>query len=97
MSPSDWACEETGAKDNLWLNLSTGHIGSGRPIWDGEKNIGGNGSALRHFEATGACRRGRLACRSESCGGLTVSAICSQTQHAGSQSLSCSRVYVRTS
>lgn len=52
-NPDDWVCEETGVRDNLWLNLSTGFIGSGRPIWDGEKNIGGNGSAMRHFEATG--------------------------------------------
>ncbi len=90
-NPKDWRCEETGATDNLWLNLSTGFIGSGRQVrtdvfggaclgarggwgtacgrsdqpagtvcarrprrcaqnWDG---TGGNGSALRHFEATG--------------------------------------------
>lgn len=45
-----WKCDETGVSDNLWLNLSTGNIGSGRPQWDG---TGGNGAALRHFEATG--------------------------------------------
>lgn len=28
--PSQWACAETGVKENLWLNLSTGTIGSGR-------------------------------------------------------------------
>jgi ubiquitin carboxyl-terminal hydrolase 5/13 len=33
------------------LNLGTGHIGSGRQNWDGS---GGNGSALRHYEATGS-------------------------------------------
>lgn len=52
--PSDssrWACAETGVKENLWLNLSTGVIGSGRQNWDGS---GGNGAALRHFEATGS-------------------------------------------
>jgi len=36
--------------ENLWLNLSTGHIGSGRKNWDG---TGGTGAALNHFEATG--------------------------------------------
>ena len=25
-----WQCDETGTKDNLWLNLGTGFIGSGR-------------------------------------------------------------------
>ena len=28
--PSTWVCEESGARENLWLNLSDGHIGSGR-------------------------------------------------------------------
>lgn len=50
-NPKDWKCEETGATENLWLNLSTGFIGSGRKNWDGS---GGNGSALRHFQATGS-------------------------------------------
>lgn len=31
-SPDSWECDETGAKDNLWLNLSTGFIGSGRQV-----------------------------------------------------------------
>ena len=48
--PASWKCDETGVTDNLWLNLSTGFIGSGRANWDGS---GGNGAALRHFEATG--------------------------------------------
>ncbi|CAL5228914.1 g12137 [Coccomyxa viridis] len=48
--PSLWVCDETGVKENLWLNLSTGFIGSGRQNWDGS---GGNGAAMRHFEATG--------------------------------------------
>ncbi|KAK9828649.1 hypothetical protein WJX72_001313 [[Myrmecia] bisecta] len=48
--PSQWRCDDTGVTENLWLNLSTGHIGSGRQNWDGS---GGNGSALRHYEATG--------------------------------------------
>jgi hypothetical protein len=30
--PKAWKCEESGATDNLWLNLSTGHIGSGRQV-----------------------------------------------------------------
>ena len=30
--PSKWQCNETGVKENLWLNLSTGFIGSGRPV-----------------------------------------------------------------
>ena len=30
--PSQWACDETGATENLWLNLSTGFIGSGRQV-----------------------------------------------------------------
>src|SRR3546814_3470010 len=38
-------------KENLWLNLSTGHIGSGRRNWDG---TGGTGAALHHFEETGS-------------------------------------------
>lgn len=49
--PTQWACEETGVKENLWMNLSTGFIGSGRQNWDGS---GGNGAALRHFESTGS-------------------------------------------
>ena len=31
-NPSDWQCAETGVKENLWLNLSTGVIGSGRQV-----------------------------------------------------------------
>eukprot|EP01026_Neomeris_dumetosa_P037322 TRINITY_DN3020_c0_g1_i1.p1 TRINITY_DN3020_c0_g1~~TRINITY_DN3020_c0_g1_i1.p1 ORF type:complete len:892 (-),score=138.68 TRINITY_DN3020_c0_g1_i1:1653-3944(-) len=49
-NPADWVCDFTGVKDNLWLNLSTGRIGSGRQLWDGS---GGNGAALQHFEETG--------------------------------------------
>eukprot|EP00877_Chromochloris_zofingiensis_P014486 jgi/Chrzof1/9291/UNPLg00258.t1 len=48
--PSDWKCDETGVTDNLWLNLSTGHIGSGR---ENPFGTGGNGAALRHFQNTG--------------------------------------------
>jgi len=27
-----WKCDETGVQENLWLNLSTGFIGSGRQV-----------------------------------------------------------------
>jgi len=47
---STWACAESGMKENLWLNLSDGHIGSGRRNWDGS---GGTNGALNHFESTG--------------------------------------------
>ena len=30
--PSLWVCDESGVKENLWLNLSTGFIGSGRQV-----------------------------------------------------------------
>ncbi|KAI7836344.1 hypothetical protein COHA_009767, partial [Chlorella ohadii] len=50
MDPKQWRCEESGLQENLWLNLSTGHIGSGRANWDG---TGGTGAALKHYEATG--------------------------------------------
>jgi len=46
--PKLWRDAETGAADNLWLNLSDGYIGGGRKNWDGS---GGSGSALRHYEA----------------------------------------------
>eukprot|EP01024_Parvocaulis_polyphysoides_P005654 TRINITY_DN11410_c0_g3_i2.p1 TRINITY_DN11410_c0_g3~~TRINITY_DN11410_c0_g3_i2.p1 ORF type:complete len:429 (-),score=62.14 TRINITY_DN11410_c0_g3_i2:330-1571(-) len=49
-NPNDWVCDFTGVKENLWLNLSTGRIGSGRQLWDGS---GGNGAAMQHFEETG--------------------------------------------
>ena len=49
-NPKDWKCEESGMTENLWLNLSTGYIGSGRRYEDG---TGGTGAALRHFEETG--------------------------------------------
>lgn len=50
MDPKQWRCEESGLQENLWLNLSTGYIGSGRANWDG---TGGTGAALKHYEATG--------------------------------------------
>lgn len=49
-NPKHWNCEESGMTENLWLNLSTGHIGSGRKMWDGS---GGTGAALTHYEETG--------------------------------------------
>eukprot|EP00177_Eucheuma_denticulatum_P007462 GFKZ01013584.1.p1 GENE.GFKZ01013584.1~~GFKZ01013584.1.p1 ORF type:complete len:858 (+),score=140.23 GFKZ01013584.1:137-2710(+) len=48
--PKQWKCEESGMTENLWLNLSTGYIGSGRRNWDGS---GGTGAALSHYEKTG--------------------------------------------
>jgi len=48
--PKTWRCAESGFSENLWLNLSTGYIGSGRRNWDGS---GGTGAALRHYEETG--------------------------------------------
>lgn len=48
--PRQWQCEESGMTENLWLNLSTGHIGSGRKLWAG---MGGTGAALKHYEETG--------------------------------------------
>ena len=69
MDPSQWVCEESGMKENLWLNLSTGYIGSGRkvhprhsPSIDMTRKLvpvqnwdgsGGTGAALSHYEATG--------------------------------------------
>ena len=47
--PADWVCEESGMRENLWLNLSDGHIGSGRRQWDGS---GGTNGALTHYEVT---------------------------------------------
>mmetsp|Transcript_22548 Transcript_22548/g.49850 ORF Transcript_22548/g.49850 Transcript_22548/m.49850 type:complete len:835 (-) Transcript_22548:225-2729(-) len=47
-NPADWRCEVSGDTQNLWLNLSDGHIGSGRRFWDGS---GGSNGALDHFEA----------------------------------------------
>lgn len=48
--PKTWVCEKSGAKENLWLNLSTGYIGGGRKFWDGS---GGSGAALEHYINTG--------------------------------------------
>jgi hypothetical protein len=31
-NPADWRCDDTAVTENLWLNLSTGHIGSGRQV-----------------------------------------------------------------
>lgn len=44
--PKDWVCEKSGATENLWLNLSDGHIGGGRRFFDG---TGGSNGALDHF------------------------------------------------
>ena len=47
--PKDWVCEESGMRENLWLNLSDGHIGSGRRQYDGS---GGTNGALNHYQET---------------------------------------------
>lgn len=49
-NPKLWKCYDSGMTENLWLNLSTGVIGSGRRNFDGS---GGTGAALKHFEETG--------------------------------------------
>mmetsp|Transcript_14017 Transcript_14017/g.29960 ORF Transcript_14017/g.29960 Transcript_14017/m.29960 type:complete len:873 (-) Transcript_14017:46-2664(-) len=49
-NPSDWKCEKSGDKENLWLNLSDGFIGGGRKNWDGS---GGSNGALDHFLEAG--------------------------------------------
>jgi len=48
--PATWACEESGIKTNLWLNLSDGYIGSGRAQVDATGQMGGGtGAALKHY------------------------------------------------
>ena len=47
--PLSWRCYDSGSRDNLWLNLGTGVIGSGRANWDGS---GGTGAALKHYKDT---------------------------------------------
>ena len=48
--PSTWQCEESGVKEGLWLNLSDGHIGSGRAQVLADGNMGGGtGAALKHY------------------------------------------------
>nr|CAG4714026.1 unnamed protein product [Naegleria fowleri] len=48
--PSGWKCSQCDITDNLWLNLSDGHIGCGRKFWDGS---GGNNHAVEHYQQTG--------------------------------------------
>jgi len=48
--PKQWKCYDSGMTENLWLNLSTGVIGSGRRNFDG---TGGTGAALKHYNETG--------------------------------------------
>ena len=42
-NPKDWRCDDTGATENLWLNLSTGHIGSGRRVRCTRQQAGSRG------------------------------------------------------
>lgn len=46
MDPTSWECGLTGSRENLWLNLSDGFIGSGRRNFDG---TGGTNGAMDHF------------------------------------------------
>eukprot|EP00668_Euglena_longa_P000714 GGOE01000863.1.p1 GENE.GGOE01000863.1~~GGOE01000863.1.p1 ORF type:complete len:816 (+),score=202.42 GGOE01000863.1:65-2449(+) len=53
-NPKTWVDDETGEQsDNLWLNLSTGHIGGGRRQMNAKGEWTGSGSALKHFQDTG--------------------------------------------
>lgn len=45
--PKEWKCEKSGNRENLWLNLTTGYIGSGRRFFDGS---GGTGAAEDHYK-----------------------------------------------
>lgn len=57
--PSDsslWACDETGVKENLWLNLSTGFIGSGRQV----RTLGSDGFDLVLSSSSSALADGPL-------------------------------------
>ena len=47
--PSGWKCTDCDKTENLWLNLTDGHIGCGRKFFDGS---GGNGHAMVHFQET---------------------------------------------
>jgi len=58
--PSTWVCEESGMRENLWLNLSDGHIGSGRRQWDGS---GGTNGETRSLPLALALARARARAR----------------------------------
>lgn len=53
--PSTWKCADSGTTENLWLNLSTGNIGSGRRNWDGEslQRVEGGPGSHRSFGLEG--------------------------------------------
>jgi uncharacterized UBP type Zn finger protein len=76
--PKMWKCFETAVTENLWMNLSTGFIGSGRKQWDGS---GGNGASERHFEATGS-KYDPCSVSSDSCAQMRVYArpVCCASQ-----------------
>ena len=44
--PKSWECEASGLKEDLWLNLSDGYIGSSRSYFDG---TGGKDGAINHY------------------------------------------------
>ncbi|VDN29330.1 unnamed protein product [Dibothriocephalus latus] len=50
ISPKGHKCANCDLTNNLWLNLSDGHIGCGRRFWDG---TGGNNHAIDHYSETG--------------------------------------------
>ena len=48
---ASWACEDSGIKEGLWLNLSDGYIGSGRrQVGANGEMSGGTGAALKHYQ-----------------------------------------------
>lgn len=57
--PSQWACADTGVKENLWLNLSTGSIGSGRQA---SMQLQGLLSALAPATPCNCCKPRSLSC-----------------------------------
>ena len=67
--PKEWVCEESGMRENLWLNLSDGHIGSGRRQYDGSggtNGVRGAGNPPNHAAGAPAARaRERESRRSE--------------------------------
>lgn len=49
--PKTWKCEESGMTENLWLNLSDGHIGSGRAQMDATGQMTGGTGAVHLYGA----------------------------------------------
>lgn len=55
--PKDWKCDDTGVTENLWLNLSTGHIGSGRQVSAGSPASGSSSQPAAALQAWRPCLR----------------------------------------